>query len=225
MDRLKQLLFNRFKTYVLIALFMGMCIILLMVRIKLAHSFFYMFLVWNLFLAFIPFAITSYLVSLPKVGKAKLLVWFTIWLLFLPNAPYMVTDLIHLRLSEVHILWLDIVVVSCFALTGLFLFYLSVMDMKSLAKSYIKVSFLSYGNTFLFFLTGFGVYLGRFLRYNSWELISNPMHLFTDVLDIVFNPMSNKSAWLFTLVFGLFLHSGFWVYKQFYSNPSTYPCK
>ena len=129
MNTIKTLLFNRFKIISLLSISIALSIVLLMVRMKLTHSFFYLFLVWNLFLAVIPFAISTYLISFPKLKKLGLLIWFSVWLLFLPNAPYIVTDLIHLRLSDTHFIWLDILIVSSFACNGLLLFYLSILDM------------------------------------------------------------------------------------------------
>lgn len=92
MDYLKQLIEKRFKTYAIITISMLFSLILLMVRMKITQSFFYLFLVWNLFLAVIPFAISTYLIGSPKPNKYALFFWFGLWLLFLPNAPYMVTD-------------------------------------------------------------------------------------------------------------------------------------
>ena len=191
-----------------------------MIRMKLTHSFFYLFLVWNLFLAVIPFAITTYLVSIPKLSKFIFVVWFGIWLLFLPNAPYIVTDLIHLRLSKVHFIWLDALIVGSFAFNGLLLFYLSILDMKQVLKLYLKEKALKFGVIFILFLSSFGVYLGRFLRYNSWEVLSNPKYLVNDILNIVIQPYSNKYAWLFIILFGSFLTVGYWMFNQFYSKPS-----
>ncbi|WP_242202390.1 DUF1361 domain-containing protein [Aestuariivivens insulae] len=217
MEHIKQLLFNRFKTFALITSSIFLSTILLMVRLKLTHSLFLLFLVWNLFLATIPFAITTYLICLPKPSKKQLIIWFGIWLLFLPNAPYMVTDLIHLRLSEGHMLWLDIIVINAFAFNGLLLYYLSVLDMKSLLTPYISISVFKYFPTAIFFLSSFGIYLGRFLRYNSWELLSNPKYLLMDILDIFLNPLSNRWAWLFTLLFGLLLIVGSKIFKHLFS--------
>lgn len=221
MDYIKHLFLSRFKTFFLVTVSMLFSIILLMIRMKLTHSFFYLFLVWNLFLAVIPFAITTYLVSLPKLNKFGLLVWFSVWLLFLPNAPYIVTDLIHLQLSSPPIIWLDILIVSMFAGNGLLLFYLSILDMKDILKPFLKDRLLNYCIIFILFLSSFGVYLGRFLRYNSWEILSHPKYLITDVLSIAIQPYANKQAWLFTLLFGSFLIVGFWIFKQLYSTPST----
>ncbi len=221
MNNIKHLFINKFKTFSLLSISIALSIVLLMIRMKLTHSFFYLFLVWNLFLAVIPFAITTYLLSYPKLNKFGLLVWFSVWLLFLPNAPYIITDLIHLKLSTTYIIWLDILIVSSFACNGLLLFYLSILDMKTILETFLKQSVLSYGTTVVIVLSGFGVYLGRFLRYNSWEIISNPKYLFIDILNIAIKPFSNSEAWLFTMVFGTFLIVGYWIFKHLINNKNT----
>jgi uncharacterized membrane protein len=66
----------------------------------------------------------------------------------------------------------------------------------------------------ILFLCGFGVYLGRFLRYNSWEIISNPQILIADVFNILISPFQNSEAWLFTLGFGGFLVVGYWMFNN-----------
>ena len=213
MDTLKSILQNRYKIISLLSASMVLSIILLMIRIKLTHSFFYLFLVWNLFLAIIPYAISVYLINKEKLSKIKLLIWFSIWLLFLPNAPYIITDLLHLRLSDKHFMWLDVLVVTSFAYNGLIIFFLSVLDMETVLKKYLKPKKLFYFIVFVVFLTGFGMYLGRFLRYNSWEIIQNPFNLFSDVFDIILNPNQHIEAWIFTLTLGAFLSIGFWMFK------------
>lgn len=221
MDYIKQLFLSRFKTFALVSISILFSIFLLMIRMKLTYSFFYLFLVWNLFLAVIPFAITTYLVSLPKLNKYVFILWFCIWLLFLPNAPYIITDLLHLKVSTTHLLWLDILVIMAFALTGILLFYLSINDMKTMLLNLTNKKTAKYISSTTIFLSGFGVYLGRFLRYNSWEIISNPKVLFIDILQISIKPFNHQEAWLFTILFGAFLWLGNWAFKTFYSNPST----
>ena len=211
MDFIKQLFLSRFKTFTLVRVSVLFSIILLMIRMKLTHNFFYLFLVWNLFLAVIPFAISTYLVSLPKLNKLWLVLCFGVWLLFLPNAPYIITDLLHIKISPTHLLWLDILVVMSFALNGLLLFYLSIIDMKSILQTFLSKKKVNYLITTILFLTGFGVYLGRFLRYNSWGILSNPKYLFVDIINIVMKPLANQEAWLFTILFGLFLMLGNWI--------------
>lgn len=220
MNTIKQLLFNRFKTLSILTISMSFSIVLLMIRMKLTHSYFYLFLVWNLFLAVIPFAITTYLVSLPKLNKYIMFLWFGAWLLFLPNAPYIITDLLHLRISDTNLLWLDVLVINAFALNGLILFYYSLLEMKMILSQYLDNKKTGLIIFTIPFLSSFGVYLGRFLRYNSWEILSNPKYLFVDILNIAIQPFENKEAWLFTILFGTFLSIGFWMFKQFY-KPST----
>lgn len=220
MYTIKQFIFNQFKLYSVLVISLIFSVFLLMVRIKLNHSFFYLFLIWNLFLAIIPFVITSYLTVQPNIKKMKLILWFGTWLLFLPNAPYIITDLMHLRLNSDSYLWLDILVVTSFACNGLLLFYLSVLDMKNILKTYIKKPVNDILLITLLFLSSFGVYLGRFLRYNSWEILSNPKYLILDILNIALQPITYREAWLFTFLFGIFLNIGFWMFKQLY-KPST----
>lgn len=223
MDYIKNLFLSRFKTIALISIAMVLSIFLLMIRMKLKHSFHFLFLVWNLFLAVIPFAITNYLLSSPKLNKIRLAVWFGVWLLFLPNAPYIITDLIHLTVSYGSYVWLDILVVSSFAMSGLLLFYLSFLDMKNVLKPHLKNHFNKYFFILIIYLSSFGVYLGRFLRYNSWEILSNPKYLFIDILNIITRPLAYKEAWLFTIIFGLFLHAGLWIFNQFSFSANLKP--
>ncbi|WP_460218163.1 DUF1361 domain-containing protein [Psychroserpens sp. MEBiC05023] len=213
MDTIKIHIFNRFKTLSILTLSMTLSIVLLMVRMKLNQSFYLLFLVWNLFLAIIPFAITTTLVSKSKPHKLLLLFSFAVWLLFLPNAPYMVTDLMHLTRTNNQFLWLDILVIMSFAFNGLILFFLSLSDMENLLKSYIKSSLIFPIMLCIFGLTAFGIYLGRFLRYNSWEILNNPFALFSDMFALIFEP--NLEAWIFTLTFASFLAISYWMLKAF----------
>ena len=87
--------------------------------------------------------------------------------------------------------------------------------MQKLTALYFKKIPIETSTTFIIFLCGFGVYLGRFLRYNSWEIISNPQVLISDVFEIMFSPFQNSDAWLFTLGFSGFLVVGYWMVKNF----------
>lgn len=213
METIKTLIFNRFRILSLLTISMALSIILLMIRMKIHQSFYLIFLVWNLFLAIIPFAITTTLISQSKPHKIKLTLSFGIWLLFLPNAPYILTDLLHLNNSQQHLLWLDVLVIVSFAFNGLILFMLSLSDMEKLLKLYLKPKTLFPILLFIFGLTAFGIYLGRFLRYNSWELLNNPTAIFYDSLQLILQP--NIEAWIFTLTFGAFLAMTYWLLKAF----------
>ena len=215
MNNLKSILFNQYKIISLLTVSMFLSIFLLMVRIKITHTFFYIFLIWNLFLAVIPYAITTYLKSKEKTNKWKLAIWFGIWLLFLPNAPYIITDLIHLKISKNPYFWLDVLLVTSFAYNGLTLFFLTMVDIKELLQMHIsknKVSYLTYS---ILILTAFGIYLGRFLRYNSWDILQHPSALFKDILNMVIQPNQHLEVWLFTFTFGSFLAISFSMFQAF----------
>ncbi|NRD24599.1 DUF1361 domain-containing protein [Winogradskyella litoriviva] len=214
MNMIKNSIQSQFKTLSLISVALLFSGISLLVRIKLNKSFFYLFLIWNVFLAIIPYAITMYLSTKKNVSKLTLGFGLLVWLAFLPNAPYIVTDLIHLRTANNTFLWLDILVVLSFALSGLFLFYLSLIDMQNLILSKFEKLPVKTITTTILFLCGFGVYLGRFLRYNSWEIISGPQILFMDIINIIIAPFQHSEAWLFTMGFGMFLVVGFWMFKK-----------
>lgn len=221
MSTIKQLFFNRYKTITLLTVAISLSTVLLIIRMILTHSNYYLFLIWNLFLAVVPFAITTYLVSIPKLNKYVMLFWFSAWLLFLPNAPYIVTDLLHLKFNNTNLLWLDVLVINAFALSGLILFFFSLIEMKTVLLQYLKKHTVTYIITSTPFISGFGIYLGRFLRYNSWDILSNPTHLTKDLLHIVTKPLLNKEVWLFTILFGSFLSIGLWMFKTIINSKNN----
>lgn len=214
MKALKTYIQTQVKTLSVIVVALVFSATLLLVRIKLNKSFFFLFLIWNLFLATIPYAITVYLNTKENLGKLTLSIWFMVWLAFLPNAPYIVTDFIHIRLGNEALLWLDVLVVLSFALSGLLLFYMSILDMQRLVKSKFEKFPIKITSQMILFLCGFGVYLGRFLRYNSWEIISRPHILFIDILNMVMAPFQHYEAWFFTIGFGAFLMVGYFMFKN-----------
>lgn len=213
METIKTLFFNRFKILSILTISMALSIILLMIRVKLHQSFYLLFLVWNLFLAIIPFAITTALISKPKHHRFTMMLAFGVWLLFLPNAPYIVTDLLHLTRTDKHFLWLDILVIMSFAFNGLILFFLSLSDMEKLLKQHLKPKLIFPVMLSIFGLTAFGIYLGRFLRYNSWEILNNPIAIFSDIFSLIFQP--HIEAWVFTITFASFLAISYWLLKSF----------
>ena len=188
--------------------------LLLMVRMAATETIFYAFLLWNLFLAAIPFAITTYLVSQPQMSRLRLALWFIPWLLFLPNAPYIVTDLMHLQWDRHGYLWLDVLVVTSFAWNGLILCFLSLIDMHDLLNKHLSQRKAFWSIIGVLFLCGFGIYLGRFLRWNSWDIIQHPDLLLKDILVRFIYPMKHLKTWGVTLGFGAFLSLGFWMFSE-----------
>ncbi|MFD0965010.1 DUF1361 domain-containing protein [Pseudofulvibacter geojedonensis] len=160
------------------------CMIIMLLRVKYTQSITYMFLIWNLFLAGIPYAI-SQLLRINYWVKHKsilLLTSLSIWLLFLPNSPYIITDLIHLNHINSGIIWFDAFLIFLFAANGLLLAILSMVDVYIILKEKWNTTFASISIVIISFLSGFGIYLGRYLRWNSWELFTQPNHLLKDII-------------------------------------------
>jgi len=148
-------------------------IFLFVLRWAITADDFFMFLPYNLVLALIPLAISRLLVQyMQRKHPSWFLVGFSgfVWLLFIPNAPYIMTDFIHLGKVGGVPLWFDALLILLYASTGLLAGWYSLYDMQKLVAKW-HGKFL--GWVFVFFvllMTSFGVYLGRFLRWNSWDL-------------------------------------------------------
>ena len=142
-------------------------------------------------------------------GSQILLVILTlVWLLFIPNTFYILTDLYHLtdhgRTSRVPE-WYDLVLILSFAWNGLLLGVLSVRHMEKLFMP--RASVLA-GWLFVYpimMLNALGVYTGRYLRYNSWDIISDPLQLLADILDMIIHPFRNHPVWIMILCFSILL--------------------
>ncbi len=214
MERIRDHLFNNFRTVAVLSATMAICIVLLMIRLKIARSYFLIFLVWNLFLAFIPFGITFYLSGKKKISKLAMIAWFGAWLLFLPNAPYIVTDFIHLTHAKANLWLLDLILISSYAFGGLLFYWLSLREMEALLRPFFTLRKRKLILGTIPFLAGFGIYLGRFLRWNSWDAIQNPGEIFRDVWEILAYPSENKAAWLFTVFFGIGLGVTYRIFKK-----------
>ena len=215
MKTLKIFLFNRFNVLFPLFALTFLCIFLLSIRLKITHSFFYLFLVWNLFLAMIPFCISMYAKSVNHLKRGSLYFLLLVWLLFLPNAPYLLTDFIHLRLSAPEWIAFDSLMITTFAITGITFYVLSIKEMEAvLVKNFSEKLVLKF-LAILPFIVSFGMYLGRVLRWNSWDILHDPRSIFTDVFAIIINPFINIDAWLFTILVGLFLKLCFWFSKKY----------
>ncbi len=175
-------------------------VILLTYRILKSDGLSYIFLAWNLFLALIPWWISNYLKQKESL-QLKHIPLFGIWLLFIPNSPYILTDLFHLRPRPYLPLWFDLVLVLSFALIGMIVFFKSLKDMLSILKSYVSPMLFTLLTPIVFWLISFGLYLGRYLRFNSWNVVNHPFQLMRQSFDILFE----KDTIGFTLIFSVFM--------------------
>ena len=200
---MKLVITSFYQRYSLLVLSTGFALALLFLRIKVTHSGFYSFLVWNLFLAAIPYGITQLLTHFPQVHKHWILklLGFGTWLLFLPNSPYIITDLIHLHSDRSHLPWLDLFLVFVFAFNGLLFGLLSLLDMSRLIDKRYGTRIANYTIFQCCILSGYGIHLGRFMRFNSWDIFGKPLTLFRTITDSFYM----DHVGLMTFAFGGFL--------------------
>lgn len=178
------------------------------VRVLQSYTFAYGNLIWNLFLAWLPFLFSLWAAALYASRQERR--WVIIlpgflWLIFFPNAPYIITDFLHLKERPGIPVWYDILMLAAFAWTGFFLAIASLRTMQSLVKNHFGwlLSWLFAGTALT--LAGIGIYLGRFSRWNSWDIFFSPKEILYDVAVRVVNPLSNLGFYGFTSIITAFL--------------------
>lgn len=177
-------------------------------RVLRSRSLVFLFLVWNLLLAWIPYLSAAWADALHRRRPRQW--WLLIppgllWLAFFPNAPYLVTDLLHLRERTPIPIWYDIGMLAVFAWAGLFLGVFSLRIMQRLVRDYLG-ALLSWCFVFLVLaLGGLGIYLGRFLRWNSWDLVFSPRGVLNDLTVRILDPLNNLQTFGVTFLFAAIL--------------------
>jgi uncharacterized membrane protein len=145
--------------------------------------------------------------------KITIFILLVIWLLFFPNAPYILTDLFHLRLKSAMPKWFDLILILSFAWTGLVFGYLSLWDIEKILSKSLSQIWISLISVCLLFIGSFGIYLGRYLRWNSWDIINEPFNLIYDISDRLINPFDHPRTWGVTLFMGIFLNMIYWTFR------------
>ena len=176
---------------------------LLAVRLDRAGQPAFVFLGWNLFLAWVPFVLSLAMAVVHGRGGPRALLWVVggAWLLFLPNAPYILTDFIHLGRAGGVPLWFDAALIGTFAATGLALGLASLLVVHHVveARAGRAVGWMVAVGSLV--LSAIGVYLGRFPRFNSWDVVTDPLNLVGVVLQRLADPFGNP----FLLRFGMLM--------------------
>lgn len=186
---------------------------LLFARAKIFKQRVYKPMLFNLFLAWIPIICMgiALLAFLAVVLRGESLLWVTIlllciWFVFFPNSTYLVTEFHHLRDEKADIpYWFDTIVILSLALSGLLLGSFSLLLVHQLLLIYLPgpltwVIFITY-----LFLSNIGIYIGRFLRFNSWDVLTNPLKLVARLGKIFLERQTRKQLLLFASLFTLFL--------------------
>ena len=198
------------KTYTFLLYLTILGTVLLAIRVVTTQTIFFTFLLWNLFLALMPLLISKSLRYNSTINNSKIfsLLFIVLWLLFIPNSPYIFTDLMHVN-NDYGMRWFDFILILIFTVNGLLLGILSLLDIFHLLTDKYTTRIT---HTVIFgicFLGGFGMFLGRFLRFNSWDIITRPNTLFYSV----FYKLFIKETWIWTLLFGSFMWLSFLVLK------------
>lgn len=185
------------------------CFGMLVLRVAYSHNSHYVWLLWNLFLAWLP--VGSALIVYNLYKRHGRLSWLLVsacavtWFIFLPNAPYIVTDMIHLRSQPDAPFWFDLLLLLAFAWTGFFLGLVSLLLMQEIVGR-LAGTVTSWLFAFVMLgLSSFGIYLGRFMRWNSWDVVFNPSRLLVDVTQPLIHPLAHPQTVGFSVLFAFFL--------------------
>lgn len=186
----------------------AVCVAVVLARIAWTGKIRYGFLAWNLFLAWLPLLFALLARENYREGQKpgwRFLGFSAAWLLFFPNAPYIFTDLIHLTNRYFTHFWVDLAVILSCAFTGLMLGFVSLYLMQSVVTRML-------GRTagWLFVagaagLCSFGIYLGRFLRFNSWDIVAKPAELYQGISLFATGQSTHHGHFAFLALFATFI--------------------
>jgi uncharacterized membrane protein len=167
----------------------------------------YLSLIWNLFLAFVPWLISERLARNVQIieNKWKRTLVLFIWLLFIPNTFYIITDIFHLDQFDAAPKWFDLLLLFSFAWNGLLFGILSIRRVEMILTIVSKRGFSLLFVGIVMWLNAFGIYVGRYLRYNSWDIILQPFSLFQEIFQVLFHPLQHKMQWGMISTWAIFM--------------------
>lgn len=200
-----------------------LAITLLLLRVKITNSTFLLFLIWNLFLAYIPYFLSSSIFKnfFNKSKKTQNSLYGLVWLLFIPNSFYILTDFTHLHFKTTFQFSLDMLIISSFCFVG---FYVGLLSIHTIRQLVIAKYGNTKGNIFILiisYLSAFGIYLGRVLRFNSWDIISKPIQLAYTSIYALFS----FETIIYTLQFGTIILISFILFYYWKQNKDNFNIK
>ena len=177
-------------------------------RILYSNLISYIFLMWNTILAVIPYVISDFM-KRKALAKYQHALTAMVCVLFLPNALYLISDFQHLKERPNIPFFYDILLMFYTALLGLLLNVLSLRNLHLVSKKYFKINTSNFIIGFIIFLSGFGVYLGRYLRWNSWDILTHPQDVLLDCAYRIFQPHIYYYSWAVSLGYAFVLGFGY----------------
>jgi uncharacterized membrane protein len=197
----------------LVSISVGFTLVLLTIRCLYTGTITYFFYPWNLFLGILPVFFSGLLLK-EKTFNYKSIVWLGLWLLFLPNAPYLLTDIFHFEERLPVPTWFDLMLVISGAWNGILFCMISLFRVEKFLKAYVNPRIVNVLMFLLLIPCGYGIYIGRYLRYNSWDIVTNPKGLIKASTHHIHHPLQSLDVWLFTLVFAAFLSIIYFTIKK-----------
>ncbi|MBS1496038.1 MAG: DUF1361 domain-containing protein [Bacteroidetes bacterium] len=185
----------------LLLLFMIFIGAMIAFRIVYTGSLVHLFLGWNIFLAWVPYMLSNYFIAIKEKSKWIQASIFVGWLLFFPNALYLVTDLVHIEDNAGIPVWYDAVLLFASAFIGIVMAFVSLRKVEFFLLTYLNKKVVQIVIPAILFIASFGVYLGRFQRWNSWDVIKNPIGLAMDIAGNFISPIQNYKTWAVTILF------------------------
>lgn len=188
----------------------------LVAQIHATHDHRYTFLLWNLFLAWIPLIAAVLAFALARLHAGAIVgVLVAVWLLFFPNAPYVLTDFIHLHGNGPSPLWYDALMLSSFAWTALMLGFVSLYLIHAIIERHAGTAVGWVVVVCVLGLASFGVYLGRFARFNSWDVVTRPHLVVSVIRQEIHSPLHDPRMVVALLALTAFLLVGYLVLYTF----------
>lgn len=180
--------------------------LLVAARVVVTGTLTYLFMPWNLFLAAIPYLITGRMMRSVSImeSRIKLTAALFLWLIFIPNSFYIITDLFHLTQFHSAPRWFDLLLIFSFAWNGILYGIISLRRVETIVTVVKGKTFSLVFVLMVSWLSAYGVYIGRFLRYNSWDILVNPFSLVGEIINMVIHPFDNGYAWGMTLCYATF---------------------
>ena len=210
---------SRRRLATILGLFAGslFCVALVLVRNVHTGNVNFRYLIWNLFLAWIPFALAVFVYDRWRRRRTGMLLLALggLWLLFFPNAPYIATDFVHLQRSALVPYWYDAVTIAAFAWVGLMLGFASLYLMQTVVRQWRGVVAGWIFAVFAIGLCSLGIYLGRFLRLNSWDALEHPSVLPRIAHAVARDPFAYQEAIAVTVLFTLALSFAYFLLYSF----------
>ena len=207
-----------------VLVFIVLALVLNIGRVILFGSYSLIYIIWNMFLAFLPFVLSYVLLhykSSDKFNKIVFCLGLLLWFLLFPNTIYIVTDMIHVG----HYKGIPVVYDSFLLFSSAYLgVMLGVYSLSHIEDIFIKKYSKFKVNLIILFVilsSSFGIYIGRFLRFNSWDIASNPFSFFVNIVQDFSRPNGFSDVSFYVILFSVFTYAAFYSFKYMKINDTN----